>query len=165
MMWDESRSHQPGDIVSHSPLYDNHQSLLWYHHWVGLYNGPIHVWLWMALDVQECHPLCGVQPIVTVYASDEENRIFRCDTAVSCPPGCCVLQMMPRPVLVNLTDPVIAGNQAAGDEVHRWAVEHLPWIVVKDAAPTLWISCWPKLNGLRCTSNTVASYDQDPCNV
>ena len=82
------------------------------------------------------------------------------------PSDCRVLQMLPRSILENLTGVEVAGNQAARYEVHRWAVPHLPWIVVEDAAPLLWISSRPDLNRLRCTCiYRDASDDQDPCKV
>ena len=104
------------------------------------------------------NPLSGV---CTIHSSDEENSIFPCCAAVESPVDCCVLQMPPRPILVDLTGVPEAGNQAAGDEVHRWIV-HLPLIVGEEAAPLPWISSRPKLNRLIIRK---ASYNQDPCKV
>ena len=112
----------------------------------------------MLISMPECEwPWLGSRPVhwdqlsrVCMKSSDEENSVLRCCGAVLLPPDCCVLQMLPRPVSVDLTGVQVAGNQAAGDEVHRWEV-HPPWIVLEDAAPILWISCRPKLNRFRCT--------------
>ena len=95
--------------------------------------------------------------------SDEKNCLLRCCTAVAFPADCCVLQMLPGSLFVNLTGVFIAGNQAAGDEVHCWAIVQPPLIVVEDAALLLGFNCRPKLNWSRCMG--FASYNQDPCKV
>ena len=97
-----------------------------------------------------------------VNGSDEKDSVLRCCTAVVFPLDCCVLQMLPGSLSVDLTSVEIASNKATRDEVHRWAKPHPPWIVIEDAAPLLWISSRPNLNRLSC-STINASYDQDPC--
>ena len=81
-----------------------------------------------------------------MLSSDEKDSVVRCCTAVVRPGGCCVLQMLPQSPSVDVTAPAIAGNQVAGDEVHRWANVHLPWVILEEAASLLWISSRPKLN-------------------
>ena len=97
-------------------------------------------------------------------SSDEKDSVLCCCTTVVIPAGCCVLQMVPRPASVDVTAVPLAGNQVAGDEVHRWAIGHLPWVVLEDAASLLWISSRPKLNR-SAVPIPITSYDQDPCKM
>ena len=61
MLWDAVRSHHSAGIGWHILLCPNHRTSLWHHHWVELYNGGIHVWLWMGQVYQEIHPLVSTQ--------------------------------------------------------------------------------------------------------
>ena len=67
---------------------------------------PDYEWAWLGSRPVHRDPLSGVR----LRSSDEENSVLPCCTAVGFPAGYCVLQMRPRPVLVNLTGGIIAGN-------------------------------------------------------
>ena len=99
-----------------------------------------------------------------IDSADEKDRVFRCRTAVISPGGSSVLKMLPWPLLIKFTGVSVASNQVAGDEVHLWAFHHLPWIVVEDTAPLLWISSRPNLNWFLWIPPK-PSYDQDSCMV
>ena len=97
-------------------------------------------WALLGISLVQGNPFSSGNFREYIIISDEENGVLRCCTAVALPEGCYVLQMLPGPLLINLAGVSIAGNQAAGDEAHRWAILHRPWIVVEDTAPLLGIS-------------------------
>ena len=89
---------------------------------------------------------------VWIRSTDEENSIFCCRAAVVSSFDCCVLQMLPRSLFINLTGVLIASNQVARHKVHCWVPLHRSWIVLEDTAPLL---NWPRCRWW------LASYDQE----